>query len=556
MKVKKYVVVIASIVVLALASVTLSAQDNGPENILVRDVTLMDPTGKTEDRVVNILIRDRKLDVITEDKISRDEAELVINAEGAFILGKLEVGELPNFMILSEDPRENFEVLLDTRVYARFAVHDGVVVRNRFLDEVDENPADEPQKPGWLAYTPPPLAVPMDYADTSKWNRWETKYVSGIFVAALFLDRMNWLSQDAISVAQAGDLDAFDGGEIRGLRFGAVGTLNMFEKPWVYTIFGATNAFDKGFDTENLDNFAWFDWRLDIPFFKNSVMSIGKQKEPISGERVQSMAYNHMQERSAVSDAMLPSRNVGIVWNGSSPEKYSSWAFGVFNDWFDADQDFKESSTQYAGRFTWAPLHSDDDSNLVHLGAGYRYSNAEEGFRFLTEPEFSQSPVFVDTGFDTDTGILPADRFETYNLELSWRKGPFWLASEYTRTNVKNPALGDPTFDGYWVAASWILSGEMRAYNKKSGVFGGVPVSKSVYQNGKGAWELTARWSNLDLNDGPVRGGAMDIASLGLTWWLTPFFGVNANYRYIWNELDGLKGTSSGFNTRLMIMLE
>jgi phosphate-selective porin OprO/OprP len=231
MKVKKYLVIIASFVVLALASVTLSAQDNGPENILVRDVTLMDPTGKTEDRVVNILIRDRKLDVITEDKISRDEAELVINAEGAFILGKLEVGELPNFMILSEDPRENFEVLLDTRVYARFAVHDGVVVKNRFLDEVDENPEDEPLKTGWLAYTPPPLAVPMDYADTSKWNRWETKYVSGIFVAALFLDRMNWLSQDAISVAQAGDLDAFDGGEIRGLRFGAVGTLNMFENP-------------------------------------------------------------------------------------------------------------------------------------------------------------------------------------------------------------------------------------------------------------------------------------------------------------------------------------
>jgi phosphate-selective porin OprO/OprP len=396
----------------------------------------------------------------------------------------------------------------------------------------------------------------MNYADTSKWNRWETKYVSGIFVAALFLDRMNWLSQNAVSMAQTGDLDSYDGGEIRGLRFGAVGTLNMFEKPWVYTIFGATNAFDKGFDTEDLDNVAWFDWRLDIPFFNNSVMSIGKQKEPISGERVQSMAYNHMQERSAVSDAMMPSRNVGIVWNGSSPKRYSSWAFGVFNDWFDTDQDFKESSTQYIGRFTWAPLHSDDDSNLVHLGAGYRYSNAKEGFRYLTEPEFNQSPVFVDTGFDTDTGLLPADRLQTYNLELSWRKGPFWLASEYTRTNVKNPALGDPTFDGYWVAASWILSGEMRVYNKKSGVFGGVPVSRSVYQNGKGAWELTARWSNVDLNDGLVQGGEMDIASLGMTWWATPFFGVNANYRYIWNELGGLEGKSSGFNTRLMIMLE
>ena len=36
-------------------------------------------------------------------------------------------------------------------------------------------------------------------------------------------------------------------------------------------------------------------------------MSIGKQKEPISGERVQSMLFNQMQERSAVSDAMMPS---------------------------------------------------------------------------------------------------------------------------------------------------------------------------------------------------------------------------------------------------------
>ena len=554
--IKPFVLVAITSLIMWLAPSDVFAQGDEPENILVRNVTLMDPTGKTEDRTVNILIRERRLDVITEDKISGDEAELVINANGGYIVGKLEVGELPNFMILSEDPRVNFEVLLDTRVYARLAVHDGIVVRNRFLDEVDDSPEDEPRKTGWLAYTAPPLAVPMDYADTSKWNRWETKYVSGIFVAALFLDRMNWFSQDAVNMAQVGDLDSYDGGEIRGLRFGAVGTLNMFEKPWIYTIFGATNAFDKGFDSDNLDNIAWFDWRLDIPFFNNSVMSMGKQKEPISGERVQSMAYNHMQERSAVSDAMMPSRNVGIVWNGSSPKRYSSWAFGVFNDWFDADQDFKESSTQYVGRITWAPLHSDDDSNLVHLGVGYRYSNAKEGFRYLTEPEFNQSPVYVDTGFGTETGFLPADRLETYNLELSWRKGPFWLASEYTRTNVKNPALGDPTFDGYWVAASWILSGEMRAYNRKSGVFGGVPVSRSVYQNGKGAWELTARWSNVDLNDGPVQGGAMDIASLGLTWWLTPYFGVNANYRYIWNELGGLEGTSSGLNTRLMIMLE
>jgi len=547
--------ILAFILLLGLAPAIAGAQGSGPENILVRNVTLIDPSGKSEDRIVNILIRGRELEVVTEDKVSRNEAEQIVNANKGFVVGKLEIGKPPSFLIFREDPRENFDVMLDTKSYSSFAVHEGVVVKNRLLEVFDDESEDEPIKPGWLAYTPPPLAVPLDYADTSRWNRWETKAVSGIFLAAVVLDRMNWMHQDAISESRYGDLSEYDGGEIRGLRFGIVGTLN-FERPWVYTIFGATQAFDKGFDTEEDDNIAWFDWRLDIPFLKNSVMSIGKQKEPISGERVQSMIFNHMQERSAVSDAMLPSRNVGIVWNGSDPERYTSWGVGVFNDWFDADQDFKESATQYAGRLTWAPLHTTDDSSLLHLGAGYRYSNAKEGFRFFTEPEFNQSPLFVDTSFGQDSVLLPADDLQTWNLELSWRRGPLWLSSEYTKTYVDNPHMGNPEFDGYWIGLSWIMTGEMRAYNKKSGVFGGVPVSRSVYQNGKGAWELTTRWSNLDLNDGPVEGGDMDIASLGLNWWLTPYFALNLNYRYIWNTRYGVEDSSSGLASRLILILE
>ncbi len=541
---------------LLAGSPALALQFNEPEDILVRNVTLIDPTGNTEDRTVNILIRDGKLEVISEDRISSKEAEQVVDAAGGFVLGALKMGEAPNFMILKQDPREDFRVMLDTRTYSAFAVHEGQVVRNRLLYSVEGEGEDEPAKAGWLAYTPPPLAVPLNYQDTSRWNHFESKYVSGVFAAALVLDRMHWLSQDQASEAQVADLDDYDGGEIRGLRLGAVGTINLFEKPWIYTIFGATHAFDKGFDSSESDDFSFFDWRLDIPFFNNSVMSIGKQKEPISGERVQAMLYNHMQERSAPADALMPSRNVGIVWNGSSPDKYSSWAFGAFNDWFDANQDFSESATQFVGRVTWAPLHSADDSNLLHLGAGYRYSDAKEGFRAKTEPEFNKSPIYVDTGFGTETGVLPADHIHTWNFELGWRKGPFWLASEYTRTEVDNPELGDPVFSGYWVGASWILTGEMRPYRYKSGTFGGAPIARNVEQNGKGAWEISTRFSHIDLEDGGVHGGEMDIASLGISWWLTPVFGVDVNYRYIWNELGGEEGTSSGFNSRVVLMLE
>ena len=544
------------LVLLLLAPCLARAQTIGPERVLIRNAVLFDPSGVVEDKVVNILLRENKLDVVTEDKIARDEADMVINADRGILLGKLVIGEKPSFIIFSEDPRDNFEVMMDTFTYSVFAVDEGVVVKNALFGiSVEDETEDEPRKTGWLAYTPPPFVVPLNYADASKWNQWEGKWISGIFTGGLFLDRMYWVSQDEISMGQVGDLEVEDGGEIRGLRFGLVGSIN-FEKPWIYTIFGATNAFDKGFDTQTTNDVAWFDVRLDIPFFNNSVMSIGKQKEPISGERVQSMLFNHMQERSSASDAFMPSRNVGIVWNGHSPERHSTWAFGVFNDWLDADQDFDDSATQTIGRLTWAPLHTEDDSSLLHLGIGYRHSDAKEGFRYVTEPEFNKSPIFVDSAFGQDTTMLPADKLETWNAELSWRRGPLWLASEYTRVDVDNPEYGNPSLDGYWVGLSWIVTGEMRSYNKKSGVFGGVPVAKSVYQNGPGAWEVSARWSTIDMDDGLIRGGEMDIASFGLTWWLSPIFGWNINYRYIWNTLDGEQGTSSGINSRLMLMLQ
>lgn len=123
---------------------SVSAQIEETQNLLIRNVTMIDPAGNAEDRLVNILIRDQKLEVVTEDKISRNEADQVIDASGGYIVGKLEVGELPNFIVLSSDPREDFEVMLDTKTYASFAVHDGRVVKNE-LEQVakDENRKDK-----------------------------------------------------------------------------------------------------------------------------------------------------------------------------------------------------------------------------------------------------------------------------------------------------------------------------------------------------------------------------------------------------------------------------
>lgn len=213
-------------------------------------------------------------------------------------------------------------------------------------------------------------------------------------------------------------------------------------------------------------------------------------------------------------------------------------------------ESFSDSATQYIGRITGLPFVSPDESNLLHLGFGLRYSNAKEGLLGVTEPEFNQSPAFVNTG------VLSADNSLIYNLEASWRKGPFWLLGEYVFNDISAPDLGNPNFTGYYLSGAWALTGEMHGYNRKSGVFGPLPVARSVYQGGWGAWEVAARWSDLDLTDGLVDGGDMQIASLGLSWWLSPIFNVSFNYRWIMLDRFGVNGDSSGFNSRVLLILE
>lgn len=534
-----------------------SAQETMEENVIViRHVVIPGIEANKQDAIVNIVIKNGILDIITADDIPLDDADETYDAAGGVVVGQLELGQQAGFIILRQDPRKNVQALLDTKKYASFAIYQGKVLKNNYtMIVVKTTKEKQKESQGWLAYTPPPLAKKSSYTDTSKWNRLETKYVTGIFAGAVVLDRQRWLKQDANSFSQLGvDLDEFSGGEVRGLRIGAVGTIN-FDKPWVWTIFGATHAFDKGFDQTESDDFTLFDVRLDIPVFDKVNLSFGKQKEPISMERTMSMVDLPMQERSAPSDALLPSRNVGIVGAGYIFNDRVSFAVGIFNNFLDKDQpnSMSDNATQFVARATWVPFMSENESTLLHLGLGYRYSDVKEGGSIRTEPEFNKSPNFVDTGFIDGT---TTDDAKWYQFEASLRSGPFWLHSEYIRTNVDSTPLMNPTVEGYNVTFSWIATGEVRRYRKRNGTFSGVPISRSVKQNGWGAWEYGIRYSTLDMSDGLFDGGELDIWSASINWWLTPLFNVNLNYRYITLDQGGVTGHSSGINSRVLIILE
>jgi phosphate-selective porin OprO and OprP len=522
------------------------------DSILLRNVKLLDQENPGQEIDVNILIKSNQLELVSQDLIPLDEAVVTFDARGGFVLGQMSLGEPANFMVMDGNPRNDIDVLLDTKSHTLFAVRRGQVLRNRLEIVVDETPEEKRRASGgWLAYSPPPLAVPLDYQDRGKFNRFDTKAVSGLAAGAVVLDRQFWVDQNSASEAQVGDLTAFEGGEIRGLRVGAVGTLN-FDKPWVWTLFGATHAFDKGFDVEESDEFTFFDVRLDIPVWEKAGFSIGKQKEPISMERLMSMVHLPMQERAAISDAILPSRNVGLVMSGSMFRDRVAWGAGAFNSWLDKDQpeSFSDNTTNYVGRATWVPFESATESTLLHLGVAYRYSDAEQGAAVRTEPEFNQSPAFISSN------LFDAQRIDTYQAEASLRSGPFWLHGEWLQADLESQAMLDPTVKGYHLTASWALSGEMREYNKRVGIFKRLPIARTVHQNGWGAWEVSTRYSTLDANDGLLEAGDMDIVSAGINWWLTPYFSIDINYRYITLDKDGLDGTSHGFNTRVLLVLE
>jgi len=526
------------------------AHAGAPASILIRNARLIDRSGEAEDRSVNIVVKNSRLDLVTADAVLVEEEMVAYDAANGVVMGTLDLRAPANFLILDEDPREDIEVLLDTKAHILFAIRDGEIVRNSLTDgEVPESASEAQPVPRWLAYSPPPMAMPIRYRDASKWNRFETKYVSGIAVAAVALDRQRWLSQDSVSREQVGDLEAYEGGEIRAFRFGMVGTLN-FRQPWNFQLMAATHAFDRGFNSEESDEFSLLDYRLDIPLPKSLVLSVGKQKEPISMERLLLGTQMPMTERAAVLDAMFTFRNVGLTVSGNALGRRVSWAAGIYNDWFDNSQSFDESASQFTGRITGLLYESPDTSHLLHLGLSVRYDDAKEGLRYRATPEFGFAPDYVDTGdFSADSSML-------YDLEASWRYGPYWVSAEWVRNDIDAPLLGNPQLTGYHLTGSWILTGEMRSYNKRNGTIGPVPVSRSIASGGYGAWELTTRFSKIDLSDGLVAGGEMNIISLGINWILKPTFMINLDYRHIALDSLGKTGDSSGLVGRVVLMMD
>ncbi len=185
---------------------------------------------------------------------------------------------------------------------------------------------------------------------------------------------------------------------------------------------------------------------------------------------------------------------------------------------------------------------------LVHLGAWGAYGEAQEGSdQTRSRPEVYEAPFFVDTE------PFPADHSVAVGFELGAVEGPVTLAAEYTRIQSTAPQVGDPHFWAYYVQASWAITGETRPYGHLCGCFGELQPSApfSFKHGGTGAFEVGARYSNIDLTSGAIDGGKFDRWSGALSWFPTGQWRLEFNYGYGRLQRSGLTGRTHFYQLRL-----
>ncbi len=278
---------------------------------------------------------------------------------------------------------------------------------------------------------------------------------------------------------------------------------------------------------------------------------IGHYKEPFSLEAITSSNSITFLERS-LAFALVPFRNVGIMAEGTAFDDRVSYAAGVFRDTDDGGDANAEGNYGLTGRITAVPWYEEDGRRLWHVGASGSYRSVNDDFRFRTRPEIHlTSTRFLDTGF------FPVDNLILTGVESALVLGPVSLQGEYNRADLDSPRFGDLEFDGYYVQGSWVLTGENRSYRMSNGSLGGVRPRNNFRwhgeERGPGAWELAARYSTLDLDDGFIRGGTQDNWTVGLNWYLNP--SIRLMFNYVRGDVsnDLYDGDLEGFQGRFQI---
>jgi phosphate-selective porin OprO and OprP len=302
--------------------------------------------------------------------------------------------------------------------------------------------------------------------------------------------------------------------------------------------------------------FKVFNYRLEVDFSGNAVgitdaylqyagipkllITAGQHKAPFGLESNNSDNYNIFLERGMFTNAFGNAgaeRRIGVS-AAYAPSDTLNLAAGLFGDNESVGRstgapltDAPDESLGANARFAWEPVF--EKGRILHLGASGFYRTSVKSGDVAGAVRLSDRPnIRIDNGNIADSGVITGvDSLRYAGVEAAGIFGPLTVAGEYGRLWADRPGLSDPSFDGFYVFATWFLTGETRPF--RNGNFDRVKPRRPLGKGGAGAFELAVRYDRLDLSDTPVlarAGNRSESLTLGLSWYLNPYSKLMFNW--------------------------
>jgi len=295
-----------------------------------------------------------------------------------------------------------------------------------------------------------------------------------------------------------------------------------------------------------------------LPFFNKVI--IGNHKRPYGYDHLNSSRYNVFIERPFIVEAFnQDSRRLGISSNGVNESKTMNWRYGLWH------QELTQTGIGFisdhyqpeiAGRMAFTPWYDETSGGRGYFHCavagsfGWPDTGPDSAARYRTRAEARHRNRWLDT-----TRIQGVETNNLLGLEAVYNNGPLQLTGEYMTVGInRTDAIGENArFDGGYVQAAYMLTGEHMPWNRDTGCIGRLKPFENFFsvrdcdsnvKRGLGAWQVAARYSWADLTDQDIIGGQGDSFTYAMNWYWNP--NARMQFNYILGEINRPPATDIG----------
>lgn len=345
------------------------------------------------------------------------------------------------------------------------------------------------------------------------------------------------------------------------------------------------------FDFKIMPDFGGSSFRLqdaffDTHYFPFASLNVGKQKVPISLERLQGDNDFTFLER-AYPTYLASNRDVGIMLHGefarqgydteySGPldfKNFISYQIGVFNGVGDngfSNHTDTDDNKEFIGRIWAHPFQHSGITILDKLGVGVSGSWGQphnEKLNNLPSPNGQNTIVdYSKLGDGTTSLTADGDHYRVFP-QVYWYYGPYGLLAEYAVSSQEllgTNAIGQSDHlqqvnTAWQVQVSYVVTGEDNTFQSVK------PREDFNPMKGKwGALQLATRWTELDIDDDtfvfldPAKSvNKATTWTVGANWFLNRYTRIMANYEQTYFDGGAAEGkdrkTEKVFSTRFQL---